>query len=114
MNVEDALAAIERVEKPKEKKKKRMCTWAFLSIKQSFFSAFSFLSTLERKLFGGPEEKTSESHHLFSFLPTQPITLQKSFPSHFLSKVFHPSYFTSKQTEKRHGQQELGTPYAQS
>ena len=27
--------------------------------------------------------------------------LQKSFPSHFLFKVFHPSYFTSKQTHPK-------------
>ena len=35
----------------------------------------------------------------FIFLsPRQPNTLQKSFSSYFLSKVFHPPYFTSKQT----------------
>ena len=28
-------------------------------------------------------------------------TLQKSFPSHFLFKVFHPLYFTSKQTHPK-------------
>ena len=32
---------------------------------------------------------------------TQPNTLQKSFPSHFLSKVFHPPRFTFKQTHPK-------------
>ena len=49
-------------------------------------SLYSFLSILERKLFGGLREKTPGPHYLFSFLPTQPNTLQKSFPSHFLFK----------------------------
>ena len=61
----------------------------------------NFLSILGRKLFGEPEEKIPKPHHLFSFLLTQPNTLQKSFPSHFLSKVFHSPYFTSKQTHPK-------------
>ena len=61
----------------------------------------SFLSILERKLFGGSREKTPGLHHLFSFIPTQLNTLQKSFFSHFLFKVFHSSYFTYKQTHPK-------------
>ena len=64
-------------------------------------SPLSFLSIFGRKLFGGPEEKTFRPHHLFSFLFTQPNTLQKSFPSYYLSKVFHPPYFTFKQTHPK-------------
>ena len=64
-------------------------------------SPLSFLSIFGRKLFGGPEEKTFRPHHLFSFLFTQPNTLQKSFPSYYLSKVFHPHYFTFKQTHPK-------------
>ena len=57
-----------------------------------------FYLHLERKLFSGPGEKTPKPHHLFLFLLIQLNTLQKSFPSHFFSKVFHPPYFTFKQT----------------
>ena len=59
----------------------------------------SFLSILRRKFFGKSREKTHEPHNLFSFLFTQPNILQKSFLFHFFSKVFHPSYFTSKQIQ---------------
>ena len=61
----------------------------------------NFLSILERKYFGRPKEKTPGPHHLFSFLLTQPNTLQKGFPSYFLSKIFHPPCFTSKQTHPK-------------
>ena len=68
-------------------------------------SLLSFLSILERKHFGGSRKKTPGPHHLFSFLPIQPNTHQKSFFSYFLfyflSKVFHPPYFTSKQTHSQ-------------
>ena len=67
----------------------------------SIFSLFwreNILVGPERKYFGRPKEKTPGPHHLFSFLLTQPNTLQKGFPSYFLSKIFHPLYFTSKQT----------------
>ena len=62
------------------------------------FHELSFLPILERKFFDGPKEKGFGFHHLFSFLPSQPNTLQTSFLPYFLSKVFHSSYFTSKQT----------------
>ena len=65
-------------------------------------SPLKFLSILERKHFSEPEEKTLGSHYLFSFLPTQPNTLQKKFPFHFLFKVFHPPYFTFKQTHPKY------------
>ena len=44
------------------------------------------------------EGKRPGPHYLFSFLPIQPNTLPKSFPSYFFSKIFHLPYFTSKQT----------------
>ena len=92
----------------KEKKKKKANTLEVKSNRRGIFessfhelSHLCFLFILGRKLFGRSREKTPGSHHLFSFLHTQPSTLQKSFPSHFLSKIFHPSYFTSKQTHPK-------------
>ena len=58
----------------------------------------NFLPILERKFFCEFEKKTTRPHHLFPFLLTQPNTLQKSISFYFLSKVFYPPYFTSKQT----------------
>ena len=99
-----------RRQRPRGRKKKTMkksnvwtklmckCTKAFLSIKQSHFLPSVFSPFLGEKLFGGSGEKTHGPYHLFSFLFTQPNTLQKNFPSHFLFKVFPPPYFTSKQT----------------
>ena len=94
-------------EKKKEKKKKRvgripMCksTWAFLSIKQSHF-LLSFFSLIwgENFLVGqGRKHLTSP----FIFLPPYPTKhISKIFPCHFLSKVFHPPYFTFKQTDPK-------------
>ena len=92
---------------PREGKKKKK-TWRkhghfCQSRKNSSF--LSFLSILERKHFGGSKEKTPRPHHLFSFLPIQPNTHQKSFLSYFLfyflSKVFHLPYFTSRQTHSQ-------------
>ena len=68
------------------------CIWAFLSINKKFIPTQFSLH------FGGLEEKIFRFHYLLSFFPIQPNTLQKSFPSHFLSKVFHLPYFTFKQT----------------
>ena len=87
--------------KEKKKKKRTNCLYAtayghFCPL-SSLFSSFSFLFILERKLFGGPGEKIFGPYYLFSVLPTQLNILQKSFSSHFLSKVLHPLYFTSKQ-----------------
>ena len=87
-----------------KKKKKKPTRWRLRGELQRYFwklhelSSLSFLSILERKLFDGFGEKIPRSHYLFSFLPTQLNTLQKNFPFHFLSKIFHPLYFTSKQT----------------
>ena len=75
----------------------RVC-WVFLSIKQSHFLSSVFFSILGRKFFGRSEEKKLGPHNLFSFFSIQPNTLKKSFHFHFLSKVLHPPYFTSKQT----------------
>ena len=67
------------------------CIWAFLSINKKFIPTQFSLH------FGGLEEKIFRFHYLLSFFPIQLNTLQNSFPSHFLSKVFHPLCFTSKQ-----------------
>ena len=65
------------------------------------FLPLIFLSILERKHFGGLREKTPRPQQFFSLPSLQPNTHQKSFPSHFLSKVFHPPHFTSKQTHSK-------------
>ena len=73
------------------------CTWTISSIKQSNFLP-SIFSLFWEKNFNGAEEKTSESHYLF-FFPLHPTkhTLKK-FSFSFLSNIFHPPYFTTKQT----------------
>ena len=84
-------------ERKKKKVSKEECDGHFGQILLvSFFPQF-FLYFGE-KIFGELAEKTPGLHLLFSFLPTQTNTLQKSFSSYFLFKVFHPLYFTSKQT----------------
>ena len=59
-------------------------------------SPFNFLSILEKKNFLVCPKKKYLGPVIY--FPTQPNILQKSFPFHFLSKVFYPPYFTSKQT----------------
>ena len=83
-----------------KKKKKKIYSCAFLFIKQPYFLLLVF-SSFWGELFGGLGEKTPRPHHLFSFLPTQLNIYQKSFPFHFLSKVFHLPYFTYKQTHPK-------------
>ena len=80
------------------KAKKCVCTYTrhFCPLRKNS-SSLSFFSIVERKHFGGLGKKISRPHYLFSFLSTQPNTLQKSFPSYFFFKIFHPPYFTSKQ-----------------
>ena len=85
--------------KKKKKKVWRKATWVKVQLYMGIFIQkwcpifpFSFLSILEKKLFSRPRKKTPRSHHLFFFLPTQPNTLQKSFPSYFLFKILHPPY----------------------
>ena len=99
---------VNKKRKNQRKKKKKANTLEVKSNGRGIFessfhelSHLCFLFILGRKLFGRSREKTPGSHHLFSFLHTQPSTLQKSFPFHFLSKIFHPSYFTSKQTHPK-------------
>ena len=89
---------INRERKNQRKKKKANMLEVKSNVRGIFYElpSFSFLPILGRKLFGGLREKILGSHNLFFFLPIQPNTLQKSFLSYFLSKVFHPSYFISK------------------
>ena len=61
-------------------------------------SSHSIFSPFWREHFGRLGEKTLGSHQFFSLPSLQPNTHQKSFISHFLSKIFHPPYFTSKRT----------------
>ena len=60
----------------------------------NFIFSFQFSLYFGEKNF---EEKTLEPHNLFFFLSTQLNIFQKSFPFHFVSKVFYLLYFTSKQ-----------------
>ena len=73
-------------------------TWAFLSFTYQILPTSSFLSILIIKHFDRIREKTPRSYQFF--FPLLPPTKHpsKKFPSHFLSRVFHPLYFTSKQT----------------
>ena len=98
---------IEKGKNQRKKKKKAHTLEVKSNVKGIFGSSFhelpslSFLPILERKLFCRLEEKTHRSHHLFFFLLIQSNILQKKISSHFLSKVFNPPYFTSKQTHPR-------------
>ena len=91
--------------KKEEKKKSQHVVNLEVNSKGIFGSSFhelfslSFLSILEIKLFGGPEEKTPRPHNLFSFLPTQPNTLQKVFIPIFSPKFSnHPISLLNKHT----------------
>ena len=72
------------------------CTWTFLSIKQLHFlpSVFSLIwgeNFGEKTFWWARGEKTRALP--FIFFPPHPIKhTPKSFPSYFLSKVFHPLY----------------------
>ena len=60
------------------------------------FLPLSFFSILERNIWWVWGDNT-QAPLIFSSLPSlQPNTRQKSFFSHFLSKVFLPPYFTFK------------------
>ena len=65
------------------------CTWTFLSKNDAQFLSLVFFPFWEENFLVTRKENTW-AHHLFTFLPTQSNTFQKSFPSYFLSKVFHP------------------------
>ena len=90
-----------------KKKKKSQHVGGEVQREGTFGSSFhelplsSFLSILGRKIFGRPEEKTPRPHNLLFFSPIQLNILQKSFSSHFLFKIFHSPYFTSKQTHPK-------------
>ena len=82
-------------EEEEEEEQRRLAHGHYFHLSNKFLQ-LSFLSILEREHFGGSEEKIARSHKFFSLPSLQQNTYQKSFPSHFLSKVFHPLYFTSK------------------
>ena len=64
-----------------------------LSIK---FISLSFFSILERNIWWVWGDNIQAPLIFSSFPSLQPNTRQKSFSSHFFSKVFIPPYFTSK------------------
>ena len=81
-------------------KKKTNWTWAFLSIKQPHFLPLVFSLFWRENFLVGLRRKYLNS--IIYFLSPDPTKhTQKSFPSHFLFKVFHLSYFTSKQTHSK-------------
>ena len=84
------------IPKKKSVKKSNMSegTIVHRHIHSKMMSNFSLQFSLyfRKKTFWWAEKKTRRSYHLFFFLPTQPNTLQKSFPSNFLFKIFHPPY----------------------
>ena len=94
----------------KKKKKKKKSNWshrqAYVQLHMDIFVQklcpifiFSFLSILERTVFGGSNDKTPESYYLFSFLPTQPNIFLKVFLPIFFLKVFiHPISPSNKHT----------------
>ena len=76
----------------KKKKKKRTSRGHFCLLSSLIFSSFWGENFLV-----GPRRKDLALPFIFlSFHPTKHT--QKKISSHFLSKVFHPPYFTSKQT----------------
>ena len=80
------------------------CTWAFLSIKQPHFLSLVFSLFLSENFFVGLGPNiyfpfSLPLGPLFIFIPLHPTKhTRKSVPTHFFFKVFHPFYFTSKQT----------------
>ena len=94
-------------ERKNQRKKKSQHVGGQVQCEGTFGSSFhelplsSFLSILGRKIFGRPEEKTPRPHNLLFFSLIQSNILQKSFSSHFLFKIFHSPYFTSKQTHPK-------------
>ena len=65
---------------------KPMCT-VHMGIFVSFFSTLVFSPFWEENFLVSPRENTW-AYHLFSLSPSQPNTLQKKFPPHFLSFFF--------------------------
>ena len=64
------------------------CAYGYFYQLRKNSSSLSFLSILGRKFFGGSGKKTLGSHHLLSFLLTQPNTLKKVFLPIFSPKCF--------------------------
>ena len=80
-----------RVRKRRKKKnwqRQRVSVHEYFCPLSSLIFSLQFFLYFGRKLFGGFEEKTLKFYHLFSFFSTQLNTLQKSFSSSFLFKVF--------------------------
>ena len=88
----------------KKKKKKKKWIRTFLSIKQPHFLSLVFSLFLRENFFVGLGPNiyfpfSLPLGPLFIFIPLHPTKhTRKSVPTHFFFKVFHPFYFTSKQT----------------
>ena len=64
----------------------------------SFIFSLQFSLHFEEKTFWWTQEKNTWAQPLIFLLLHLTKHTQKSLHSHFLSKIFHPPYFTSKQT----------------
>ena len=83
----------ERGNVPSTKKKKKTTSHGHFCL----LSSLIFSSFWRENFLVGPRRKDLALP--FIFLPFHPTKhTQKKISSHFLSKVFHPPYFTSKQT----------------
>ena len=91
---------------PSKQKKKKKKNWirAFLSIKQPHFLFLVFSLFLRESFFVDPGPNiyfpfSLPLGPLYIFIHLHPTKhTRKSVPFHFFFKVFHPFYFTSKQT----------------
>ena len=77
------------------------CIWAFLSFIYQI-PPIQFSLHFGEKTFWWAQRENTWALLIFSLPSLQPNTHQKSFPSRFLSKIFHPPYFISKQTHCRY------------
>ena len=77
------------------------CIWAFLSFIYQI-PPIQFSLHFGEKTFWWARRENIWALLIFSLPSLQPNTHQKSFPSRFLSKIFHPPYFISKQTHCRY------------
>ena len=79
---------------------KPMCnrTWAFPSKNDAQFFPSVFFSFWKENFLVGLKRKHRGPTIYFPSSPPNPTHSKKKFPFYFLFKVFHPPYFTFKQT----------------
>ena len=94
--------------KQKKKKKKELdelsickCAYGHFCLLNNLIFSLQFSLHFGEKTFWWAQGEDTQAPS-FIFLPPYPIKhTPKSFSSHFLLKVFHPLYFTSKQTRPK-------------